>query len=310
MNCSHKKHIENYRESKLLEKNMNRFGIVVSQSNLIKIFIYTLCLSIMYFKIFESMVYDWIHLPDFSHGFFIPLISAYIVWDRFDLLNGLKVKPSYGGLLILIPNLLLFLLGNLAAESFIMRFSFIGVLFGIIVFNLGWEWGKNLAFPVLFLILMIPIPSILMVKITFPMQLFASNVAVSSLQLLQIPVFQDGNIIQLAHTTLEVAEACSGIRSLISLITLGIVFAYFSQKRNIFRVVLVLLCLPTAIVVNALRVTATGILAQFYGADIATGFFHEFSGFVLFTVAFVFMFLINYLLLKIQPVVKHQDGSV
>ncbi len=289
---------------------MNKFGNVFSKSNLFKIFICILCLSVMYFKVFESMVYDWIHLPDFSHGFFIPLISAYIVWDRLDLLIGLKTKPSYWGLLVLLSSLLLFLLGNLAAESFIMRFSFIGVLFGLIVFNMGWEWGKNLAFPVLFLILMIPIPSILMMRITFPMQLFASNVAVASLQILQIPVFQDGNIIQLAHTTLEVAEACSGIRSLISLITLGIVFAYFSQKRNIFRVILVLLCFPTAIVVNAMRVTATGILAQIYGEDVATGFFHEFSGFVLFIVAFVFMFLINYILLKLQPVVKHEDGSI
>ena len=234
------------------------------------------------------MVHDWIHLPDFSHGFLIPLISLYFVWERFDKLDT-PVSPKNTGFIIILLGLILLLVGNLASESFTMRFSFLIVLIGIIFFLLGWSHLKTLFFPIAFLIFMIPIPSILMGKITFPMQLFASNVAAFSLQQIRIPVLQEGNIINLAHTSLEVAEACSGIRSLISLLALGTVFAYFTKKIFWQRAVLVLSCFPIAILVNALRISATGVLANYYGISVAEGFFHGFSGYLLFLFAIVLL---------------------
>jgi len=181
-----------------------------------------------------------------------------------------------------------------------MRISFLIVLSGIVLFLLGWAHLKTLLFPIVFLIFMIPIPSILMGKITFPMQLFASKVAALSLHQLGVPVLREGNIISLAHTTLEVAEACSGIRSLISLLALGTVFAYFTKKSFWQRTVLVLSCFPIAIFVNSLRVTATGVLANNYGTSVAQGFFHGFSGYLLFLLAFVLLIGEGFLLSKFQ----------
>jgi exosortase len=175
----------------------------------------------------------------------------------------------------------------------------------IVLAGLVWEfWGiktaRAMAFPIGFLLFMIPIPSILMQKITFPMQLFSSSVAEASLKALEIPVLREGNIIHLPHNTLEVAEACSGIRSLMSLLALGVIFAYFTKSKLWQRTVLVLACFPIAIVVNSLRVSATGILANYYGLSVAEGFFHGFSGYVLFIVAFLLLLALGFLLSKLS----------
>src|SRR3990172_10760983 len=181
-----------------------------------------------------------------------------------------------------------------------MRFSMLVVLGGIILFLLGKNFWKTLAFPLAFLIFMIPLPSILMDRITFPMQLFASKVAAGSLYLMGIPVLREGNIIQLANTSLEVAEACSGIRSLISLFALSVIFAYFGQKEMWKRVILVVSTFPIAIIANAVRVSGTGILAYHYGENVAQGFFHGFSGWILFVIAFACLFGVGTLLSKIR----------
>ena len=206
---------------------------------------------------------------------------------------ALRPSSGWGGIGLIVFGILLLFLGNLATEFFTMRFSMLVVLGGIVLFLLGKEFSKRLLFPIAFLIFMIPIPSVLMDRITFPMQLFASSVAARSLYLIGIPVLREGNIIQLANTSLEVAEACSGIRSLISLLALSVVFAYFSQKTTLKRVLLVLSTFPIAIIANAARVTGTGILANYYGDRVAQGFFHGFSGWILFVVAFVCLFLVG-----------------
>jgi exosortase A len=258
------------------------------------------CLVLLYFPILQGLVSDWIHMPDFSHGFLIPIVSLYFVYERRKELSNLSPSSTWIGFPLLVFGVMLLLLGNLAAEYFTMRFSILVVLGGIIYFLLGRESFKTLLFPVVFLIFMIPIPSVLMDRITFPMQLFASKAAAKSLHLIGIPALREGNVILLANTSLEVAEACSGIRSLISLIALSVVFAYFSQNAMWKRVVLVLSTFPIAIIANAARVTGTGILAHHYGDKVAQSFFHGFSGWILFVVAFVCLFLVGGLLTKIR----------
>jgi exosortase len=243
-------------------------------------------------------------MPDFSHGFLIPIVSLYFVYERRKQLLILQPSTSWSGFGLLVVGILLYLLGNVATEFFTMRFSLLIVLGGIILFLLGKEFFKPLLFPLAFLILMIPVPSVLMDRVTFPMQLFASKVAARSLDLIGIPVLREGNIILLANTSLEVAEACSGIRSLISLLALSVVFAYFSQNRTWKRVVLVLSTFPIAIIANAARVTGTGILAHYYGDKVAQGFFHGFSGWILFVVAFACLFLLGALLSRVKKVNK------
>jgi len=258
------------------------------------------CFILLYFNVLQGLVSDWLHLADFSHGFLIPIVSFYFVYERRKELSALNRSSNWTGLPLLLFGIVLVLLGNLATEYFTMRFSILVVFGGVILFLLGKEFFKTLLFPLVFLIFMIPIPSVLMDRITFPMQIFASKVAASSLYLIGIPALREGNIILLANTSLEVAEACSGIRSLLSLLALSVVFAYFSQKTTLKRVLLILSTFPIAIIANAARVTGTGILADHYGDKVAQGFFHGFSGWFLFVVAFVCLFVVGGVLSKIR----------
>jgi len=270
------------------------------RTTLLKSAVIVACLVILYFRVLQGLVSDWIRMPDFSHGFLIPIVSLYFFYERRKELSALNRSSNWIGLVLLLFGIVLLLLGNLATEYFTMRFSILVVLGGIILFLLGKEVFKTLLFPIVFLIFMIPIPSVLMDRITFPMQLFASKVAAKSLYLIGIPALREGNVILLANTSLEVAEACSGIRSLISLLALSVVFAYFSQKTTLKRVLLILSTFPIAILANAARVTGTGILAHHYGDKVAQGFFHGFSGWILFVVAFVCLFLLGAMLSRMK----------
>lgn len=258
------------------------------------------CLALLYAPVVSMLVSDWIHLPDFSHGFLIPIVSLYFVYERRKQLTALSPSGNWVGLGGLILGVMLLLFGKLASEWFTMELSLLVVIGGIILFLLGKEMFRALLFPLTFLIFMIPLPSILMQQITFPMQLFASKVAARSLEVVGIPVLREGNIILLANTSLEVAEACSGIRSLISLLALSFVFAYFSQKEMWKRGLLILSTFPIAIIANAARVSGTGILAHYYGDSAAQGFFHGFSGWILFVVAFACLFGFGTILTRIN----------
>ncbi len=260
---------------------------------LLKLSIIVACLLLLYFRVLQGLVSDWLHLPDFSHGFLIPIVSLYFVYERRKQLSALNRSGSWTGFGLLLLGIVLLLFGNLATEYFTMRFSILVVLGGMVLFLLGKECFGNLLFPIAFLIFMIPIPSVLLDRVTFPMQLFASKAAAKSLYLIGIPALREGNVILLANTSLEVAEACSGIRSLLSLLALSVVFAYFSQNSTWKRILLVLSTFPIAIIANAARVAGTGILAHHYGNKVAQGFFHGFSGWILFVVAFVCLFAVG-----------------
>ncbi len=258
------------------------------------------CLGILYFSVFQSLVYDWSHDEDFSHGFLIPFISLFFVWQRSQELEKLPTAPRNLGILVIITGLFFLMVGNLAAEYFTQRMSFIIVLGGIILFLLGRQHLKLLSFPLIYLIFMIPLPSILMLKITFPMQMLAAEAATFSLQLLDIPVLREGTVIHLVENTLEVERACSGIRSLISLLALGSVLTYFINKANWQRAVVILSCLPIAIFINAFRVSMTGILANYYGMEAAEGFFHGFSGAVLYFAGLILVAVVAVFLSKLK----------
>jgi len=269
-------------------KSLSRFGVIAA------------CLALLYASVMKELVSDWILLPDFSHGFLIPVVALYLVYERRKELSGLSLSGHWTGLGVTLFGILLLLLGNLATEYFTMRVSFIVVLGGLILFLLGKEFCKTILFPLIFLILMIPLPSILMDRMTFPMQLFASKVAAGALDLIGISVLREGNIIQLSNTSLEVVEACSGIRSLLSLLALSVVFAYFSQKETWRRILIVLSTFPIAIFTNVVRVTGTGILVNRFGDAAVEGFIHGFSGWILFLIAFACLFGVGTVLSKIR----------
>jgi exosortase len=231
------------------------------------------------------LIDDWNLDGNYSHGWLVVPISLYLAWERRDRLRAAARRPSLWGLALLVGSLLLLAAGTVAAETFSTRVSLIGVLVGIIWFVAGREQLKVLWFPLAFLLLMIPIPMIIFNRVSFPLQLIASEFGGRSLSLVGIPVFREGNLIELEHMSLNVAEACSGIRSLVSLFTLTVLYGYFTTPSRLTRVALAIATVPIAIVANGMRVASTGIAVHFVGPQAAEGFFHEASGSVVFIVA-------------------------
>ena len=255
----------------------------------------------LYRHVVVKLVHDWATDDNYSHGFLILPLAVYLAWERRPRLAELAPQPSVTGLLIVLASVAVLAAGTLGAELFLTRVSMIGVLAGAIVFLYGWRHLKTLAFPVGFLLLMIPLPALVFNQIAFPLQLLASRAGEMALSVLRIPVLREGNVIVLAHTTLEVAEACSGIRSLVSLLTLGIAYGYFIDPRSWMRVTIALSTIPIAIAANGMRVAGTGIAAHYYGPEAATGFFHTFSGWLVFVFAFAMLFLVMNALLRLKP---------
>ena len=251
-----------------------------------------LCFGALYWTVIIKLVHDWTINENYSHGFLIPPLVGYLIWQRREHLLAEPPSSSVLGLVLVGLSTGVLLAGILGAELFLTRAAMLGTIVGGVLFILGWRYLRVLAFPLALLLLMIPIPAILFNQIVFPLQLVASRFGGAVVAATGIPVLREGNVIVLANTTLEVAEACSGIRSLVSLLTLAIVYGYFSDRRNAVRVALSLCAVPVAILTNGLRVAGTGIAAHFYGAAAAQGFFHTFSGWLVFLAAFGMLFVI------------------
>ena len=257
--------------------------------------------GLLYWPVITKLVHDWGINENYSHGYLIPPLAAYLAWERRHALMRTAASGSSIGLVVLSGSIAVLLVGILGAELFLSRIAMLGTLVGAVLFILGWRHLALLAFPIGILLLMIPIPAILFNQIVFPLQLVASRAGEAVVASAGIPVLREGNIMILANTTLEVAEACSGIRSLVSLLTLAIVFGYFTDPRAGVRVAIALCAIPVAIVANALRVAGTGIAAHYYGSAAAEGFFHSFSGWIVFIAAFLMLFGVIRLLRWLMP---------
>jgi len=253
-------------------------------------------IGMAYATIIPAMVMDWSHDENYSHGFLVPLISGYFLWEKWPQLKTVRLQPSNAGLLVVAGSLLLLLLGFVGREYFTMRASLVMLLAGIILFWCGREVLKLTALPVGFLLFMVPLPYIVYDAIAFPLKLLVAEYSVLALKVMGITVLREGNIIMFPQTVLEVADACSGLRSLMSLLTLAVAVAFVFHKSLAKRLILIVSALPIAIVTNMFRVIATGVLAQYYGAAAAEGFFHEFAGLAVFILAMVLLLLESALL--------------
>lgn len=258
----------------------------------------------LYWQVIAKLVSDWYHDDNYSHGFLIVPLALYFVWERREKLRKIPVAPSPFGLVLVLGSIAVLLAGILGSELFLTRISILGTLVGVVLFLCGWGYLRALAFPLAFLLLMIPIPAIIFNQIAFPLQLLASQFGESAMGMANVPVLREGNVLILANTTLEVAEACSGIRSLVSLLTLAIVLGYFSDPRGWVRTFVALSSIPVAIVTNGFRVAGTGIAAHRFGAAAAEGFFHEFSGWLVFVTAFVLMLGVQRAIVRLAPAVS------
>jgi exosortase len=274
-----------------------------------------------YATVLQKLVRDWWNDENYSHGLLIPFIIGYIVWSQRDKLAAARVQPSVllGGAAILFALFALWA-GVAGAELYMQRLSLVLLLAGTAVYFWGLSLLRLLLVPLSLLFLALPIPAIIFNKIAFPLQLFASRCAVWSMSMLGIPVLRQGNIIELKPLNsfdtkkLEVVEACSGIRSLMTLVTLAVVFAYFTHSPSndppkpgsrfgwlksygFWRAAIIVgSAVPIAILTNAFRVSGTGVLAHYYGTEVADGFFHSFSGWAIYIVAFILLFGIGMIL--------------
>ncbi|MDR3746524.1 MAG: exosortase/archaeosortase family protein [Acidobacteriaceae bacterium] len=250
-------------------------------------------LVLLYHHIAVKLVTDWAELPDFSHGFLIPFFAAFLLWDKRVQLRNTVIAPSWGGVWMVALGLFELLLGVFGADLFLQRTSFVLLAAGVVWTLLGRAMLGRVKFVLLVLLLAIPLPTILFNQITFPLQLLASRFASDLLPLAGVPVLREGNVIQLPAMQLEVAEACSGIRSLMSLFTVAVIYGYFLERITWRRLVLAVASLPIAVTANVARIFGTGLCVQYWDPDKAMGFFHEFSGWLMFLVSLVCLYLVH-----------------
>ena len=254
----------------------------------------------LYADTLSSLVRQWAGDDDYSHGFLVVPLAVYFLWRRRGAFGRTPSEPSMAGLWLIVVSLALFAAGRLAAELFLTRVSLVGVVAGAVWFLAGREHVRIAAFPLAFLLLMVPLPAIIFNQITLPLQTLAARLGEATIAAAGVPVLREGNVLQVPGRTLEVAEACSGIRSLMSLVTIAIVLGYFAgpsagapapsgrrsgDRRLTQRIALVAAAVPIAVAANAARVAGTGLACYWLTPSAADGFFHTFSGWLMFAVA-------------------------
>jgi exosortase len=241
----------------------------------------------LYWGVLRSLVSQWWEDPNYSHGFLVPLFSGFLIWQRRRDLQVLTPRGSWLGFVVLIGGVGALILGEVGAENFLTRSSLIVIVAGLVLFHVGPDAFRVLLFPLAFLSFMVPLPATVLSSVTFPLQSLAAQNAVWTLDLLGIPVLRDGNVIHLSEITLGVTEACSGIRSLMSLLALAIAWAYLALPGFWPMLTLAASVIPNTVIANAGRIVATGLIGRSFGAEYAQGVFHTLSGWIIFLFAFM-----------------------
>jgi exosortase len=258
-------------------------------------------LAICYWPVLVRLVSQWNNDQDMGHGFFVPILAAYIAWQKRSEFLAEPVKPNWLGLVLAIYAGVQLCVATLGAELFLARTAIVLSIIGAVLFLGGSKRARVMAFPLFLLFFMVPIPAILYNQITFPLQLIASRMAEWALMTIGIPVLREGNVLELAGQKLSVVEACSGIRSLLTLSFLSLVYGYFFEVKTWLRVVLFVATVPIAIIANASRVTVTGIIAD-SRPELAHGLFHTAEGFMIWIVSLTILVIFHQMVNRIDKV--------
>ena len=243
-------------------------------------------LLLCYGPILYRMGVQWATDDDMGHGFFVPVVAGFIVWQRRASLPLVQCQPNGWGLALVILAAFQVLVANLGAELFTARLAFLIALFGVLLYLGGTAFVRALLLPLLLLLFMIPIPQIVYARLTLGLQMLASQLGETLIGWMGIPVIRTGNLLELPSQTLNIVDACSGIRSLLSLLFLSQVYAYFTEKRIWIRWALLFATVPIAIAANAIRVAITGLLSEM-DTKLAQGSYHEMEGYIVFAVALI-----------------------
>ena len=252
---------------------------------------------VVYWHVLSKLVLAWLEIPDYSHGILVPFFAGYLIWAKRKTLQSIKIAPTWSGIAVVVVALALLILGEFGAELFLSRVSLIVLCAGLVLGFGGWQLLKELRFALLVLVLAVPIPTIVFNQVALPLENVASRLATALLHLNGVPALRLGNIIDLPSIRLEVAEACSGIRSLMSLFTFAVFYGYFLEKTYLRRIILAVASIPIAISANAVRIFGTGMCVQYWDAEKALGFFHQFSGWVMFLISLGCLSVVHYFML-------------
>jgi len=248
---------------------------------------------VVYFRVAIKLVTDWIEIEEDSAGLLIPFFVAYLLWVQRKELSAVPIRRTWAGIWLVALGVVFFFLGVFGADLFLARTSFLLLAAGIVWTLLGPAMLRQIKFILFICLLGIPLPVLVLSQLTFPLQTLASQVSSALLSLVGVPVLLEGHIIQLPAMQLEVAEACSGIRSLMSLFTIAVIYGYFLEKSTTRRVILALASIPIAVVANSARIFGTGLCVQYWDPVKAMGFFHEFSGWLIFLVSLSCLYLVH-----------------
>ena len=251
---------------------------------------------LLYWPALNEFVYDWWHDDNYSHGFLIPVISGYLLWQKREALQKVEIRQNRWGLLLLVFGLALNILGSAAAEWYSVRFSMIPTLMGLVLYFGGSAMLRLVWFPIAFMVFAIPLPYTLFRTLTFPLQLFSTKVTHHLITAIGVSALRQGNILHLPGYSLEVVEACSGLRSIITLSALAAVFAYMTPGGRARKLLLFSTAIPIAIFANIVRLLVTCFGALLISSNFAEGFLHEFSGVLVFLVGLTLFFMIGSLL--------------
>ncbi len=266
----------------------------MKDKNLIKLVTLGILITLAYIPSFLWMYERWtVKDTYYSHGFLVPFISAFLIWQKRKVLAKLKFKPSNSGWLFLGPSIIVYLISALLRINFSAAFTLIPTLAGIVLLFMGKEYLKQLLFPILFIIFMIPLPEAAIVNMSFQLKIFAAKLSTFIVNQVGIPAIRDGSVIKTAHAYLMVEDPCSGIRSLIALIALGTLMAYLSHTTRIKKTIMFLSAVPIAVGANIVRIVVLTLASEIYGSKFAMGLFHDTMGYVVFIIAFAALALLG-----------------
>ena len=253
-------------------------------------------LTTLYWRVIVGLVNQWLHDPDYSYGFLVPFLAGWMLWRRRAQLRETSRKPSWWGLPIIVGAMGLLILGSLGSENYLSRVSLLIVTAGLVIDFYGWPCFRAGVYAWLVLFLMIPLPAIVSNRIVLPLRFLSSGLASSFMDFCGVPVYREGNIIYLPSITLEVAQACSGIRSLMAMVTVAVAYGYLLEQKPWRRTVLILSAVPIAVLVNGVRIMTSGFLGQYWGRDKAEGFFHLSSGLAIFSFSLLLLWMLHVVL--------------